>query len=313
MKEYIQPFERKLALREIHALTGAHAVPVDGTNDTATTFSVHTNRIAATLRGRLAYWHKIGEGTDRTTVQVRREATALVPRNGMTTEHMLSALPSLIDSNLPRNRCLRYGSHGLHEYRGKFFPQLVRSLLNIASLSDTSILLDPMCGSGTTLVEGRLANVRSYGLDINPLSVFMSNVKCAALSLRADDLTTAYNALEDSLLRTSWKGDLCCQHLSDHDLDYLLRWFAPQTLHELDHINHTIRRLPSPIVQDFYLVCLSNILRGVSWQKKRRPPDSARIALNRAQRNAHTVSFRSPPIHSGDGFIPSTSRDGSLE
>ena len=41
-------------------------------------------------------------------------------------------------------------------------------------------MLDPMCGSGTTLVEARLSDRTAYGLDMNPLSVFITDVKCRA-------------------------------------------------------------------------------------------------------------------------------------
>ena len=48
---------------------------------------------------------------------------------------------------------------------------------------------------------------------------------------------------------------------------YLERWFAPMTLTELDRAESAIRCLPTRPLRNFYYVCLSNILRGVSWQK----------------------------------------------
>ena len=56
--------------------------------------------------------------------------------------------------------------------------------------------------------------------------------------------------------------------LSDSDKAYLERWFAPETLAELECIKSAISDLPTKPTQNFYNVCLSNILRDVSWQKK---------------------------------------------
>ena len=67
--------------------------------------------------------------------------------------------------------------------------------MNIAKLSKDAIVLDPMCGSGTTLVEARLSGRRCYGLDINPLSIFVTDVKCQALAFAPKALLKAYRKL----------------------------------------------------------------------------------------------------------------------
>ena len=67
----------------------------------------------------------------------------------------------------------RYSVHGLHEYKGKFNPQVVRSLFNIYNVKAGDNILDPFCGSGTTLVESAHDNISANGTDINPLAVFI--------------------------------------------------------------------------------------------------------------------------------------------
>jgi len=55
-------------------------------------------------------------------------------------------------------------------YRGNFAPQVPRNIiLNYSNKGE--IILDPMMGSGTTLIEAKLLNRRSIGVDINPKSV----------------------------------------------------------------------------------------------------------------------------------------------
>ena len=263
IKDYIQPFERELALQELRALCPGTLSPIDGTAQTASIFSVAPNGTADALREGLTYWRSVGHDDDL-TLQVRGEATSLNgARNGS------SVFPSNGDAcalTVPRRRCLRYASHGMHEYRGKFFPQLARALINIANVPPNGVVVDPMCGSGTTLVEARLAGRSAYGLDMNPLSVFVARVKCQALSIPAVTLTNAYGQLESSLAGSSPAG---YRHtdLPAKDQDYLRRWYALSALRELDQVHAAIQTLRSKPLRHFYLVCLSNVLRSVSWQK----------------------------------------------
>lgn len=56
------------------------------------------------------------------------------------------------------------------KYRGNFAPQIARNLiLNYTEEGDT--ILDPMVGSGTTLIEAKLLNRNAIGLDINKKAV----------------------------------------------------------------------------------------------------------------------------------------------
>ena len=168
----------------------------------------------------------------------------------------------------PQKRCLRYATHGMHEYRGKFFPQLVRALTTIAKVPREGVVVDPMCGSGTTLVEARLEGRQAFGLDMNPLSVFVSDAKCRALALSPQILLDAVEELCGYLGRNAPSNDTRDYFLTlaERDQEYLKRWFAPATLDELDIIQAAINSLRPKAVQDFYRVCLSNLLRGVSWQ-----------------------------------------------
>ena len=269
IKEYIQPFERRLALEELRALADGPVIPVDGDDATASTFSIARAGDPGALRDALAYWHSVGDRMDGMTTQLRREATVEFARNGATGGGLAEIMRARLLAKLPNKRCLRYATHGLHEYRGKFFPQLVRALMNIVQLPRGGVILDPMCGSGTTLVEARLSGRTAYGLDMNPLSVFISDVKCRSLTLAPGALTGACDALRRELAAppTQLGGMGRLAGLAKRDREYLQRWFTGRTLRELDRIDTAVRRLPTATLRSFYLVCLSNILRGVSQQK----------------------------------------------
>ncbi|AFG35767.1 MAG: methyltransferase domain-containing protein [Fervidobacterium sp.] len=55
-------------------------------------------------------------------------------------------------------------------YRGNFAPQVARNLL-LRYTKEGDVILDPMMGSGTTLIEAKLLKRRAIGIDINPTSV----------------------------------------------------------------------------------------------------------------------------------------------
>ncbi len=269
MKEHIQPFERQLALQELRALVGGSITPIDGNEETASVFAVTRTNNEGVLRQELAYWHSVGDDIDGLTVQLRSEATLGIAHNRTMNNVLTETMRALIPFKLPNRRCLRYATHGIHEYRGKFFPQLVRALMNIARLPEDAIVLDPMCGSGTTLVEARLSGRRGCGFDMNPFSVFVTDVKCSALELEPRSLTMAYGNLRKMLARpvARPREPRHCSLLTDDDRVYLERWFDLPTLNELDCIKAAIYQLPTKTLQNFYRVCLSNILRRVSLQK----------------------------------------------
>lgn len=66
---------------------------------------------------------------------------------------------------------------GLHPYPAKFIAELPGALLDILPIPDGAAVLDPFCGSGTTLVECQKRGVPSIGIDLNPIACLMSRVK----------------------------------------------------------------------------------------------------------------------------------------
>lgn len=267
IKPYIQPFEKELAVRELVQLAGGS---LPSTTPRNVEVSVSTAVPARLLAERLAYWEQVKAGRTYLTTQALREATVAIARNGVPFAELGSVLPFKSDPALPNRRCLRYGPHGIHEYRGKFFPQLVRALLNTAGVRSGGLVADTMCGSGTTVVEAALLGCDGLGLDMNPLSVFISHVKCDILNVSPNSLSKTYNAILNRLTppRGRKQHFIWLDSFSDHDQAYLRAWFSRDTLQGLERVVESIRAVRSRAERDLLWVCLSNILRQVSWQKE---------------------------------------------
>jgi DNA modification methylase len=67
--------------------------------------------------------------------------------------------------------------HGWYRFVLAFPPHLVRSYLDEFGVNGESVVLDPFCGTGTTLVECKLNGIPSVGIEANPFPKFASFVK----------------------------------------------------------------------------------------------------------------------------------------
>jgi len=69
--------------------------------------------------------------------------------------------------------------HDWYRFVLSFPPHLVDDYISRFELDEHSVILDPFCGTGTTLVQSRLAGIAAAGLEANPFAHFACGVKLA--------------------------------------------------------------------------------------------------------------------------------------
>ena len=157
-----------------------------------------------------------------------------------------------------------YATHGLHAYAAKCPPQLVRYGLRYYSKPGETIL-DPMAGSGTTLVEARLQGRNAIGFDIDPLARLIAQVKatvlCDAEILAAFEcIERGYLSDQTSLVR-GIASPIVQRRAQAPEFDGRDYWFAPQVTTALALLRYHIRTLTAPEpVRDFFWVAFSSLI-----------------------------------------------------
>src|SRR5258708_6804355 len=67
--------------------------------------------------------------------------------------------------------------HSWYRFVLSYPPHLVRDYLSQFSVDSSHVVLDPFCGTGTTLVECKKLGIRSIGIEAHPMTCFASEVK----------------------------------------------------------------------------------------------------------------------------------------
>jgi SAM-dependent methyltransferase len=196
-----------------------------------------------------------------------------------------------------RAQSTRYSAHGLHEYKGKFNPQVVRAIGNVLGLEPGATILDPFCGSGTTLLECAHNGRDGVGVDLNPLAVFIANAKLAAIHAPPASLAAATQQLLEELeavargleYDTAWSEQAIRRLVGANwqervpNFDYLSAWFMPSALAQFVRIFDAIDAQVPSRLRPVFLTIASDLVREASLQD----PGDLRI---RRRKDAHENS-----------------------
>jgi DNA modification methylase len=154
-----------------------------------------------------------------------------------------------------------YASHGLHAFPAKFPPQLPRAFIRALS-EPGNVVLDPMMGSGTTLVEALIEGRNAVGVDIDPLAIRLSGTKTTVLDTSKVRRTGARVVTVASALLE--KGDVLDHALAEAfdepTKQFVNYWFQPDTQRELMALSLAIREVKEASVRRFLELTFSSVI-----------------------------------------------------
>lgn len=180
----------------------------------------------------------------------------------MTSVNVRKRLNTIISGDLNfHSESSSYTTHTIHAFAAKFPPQLPRTFIEqLTHPGDT--VLDPMMGSGTTVLEAALLGRRAIGVDLDPLALRVSRVKTRAVDheqLRAAG--DAVIASASALLRGRAALTTEIEHRFDPATrDFLDYWFSRETQHELLALLMGIEDEPDTDLREVLEVVFSSII-----------------------------------------------------
>ncbi|HCJ66303.1 MAG TPA: DNA methyltransferase [Elusimicrobia bacterium] len=155
-------------------------------------------------------------------------------------------------------------SQGIHNYPAMMIPQIARRLIELYAPKKGGILLDPFCGSGSSLVEARLQGLNSYGVDINPLARLIAKVKSALIE---PELLDEYiKKVKSEVINAEFNNGFNLSKIEIPKFNGLEFWFKKDVIKRLQLIKSIILKISnnSPDIKDFLLVTFSHTLRDCS-------------------------------------------------
>ncbi len=140
-------------------------------------------------------------------------------------------------------------THNIHTYPAMMIPPIPKHLIKAIKTYQPQIknILDPFVGSGTVLLEGLLAGLDVFGLDLNPLACLIAKAKCTPI--QPEILQRENKALLEKVV-SDIKNDKL--ELTPPDFYNINYWFKDYIIKHLQIIQQRIKEVKK---QDIKLLC----------------------------------------------------------
>lgn len=178
------------------------------------------------------------------------------------------------------NKSLGYLSHGIFRYFGKFPPPIARHLIKKHTKTG-DLVIDPMCGSGTTALETILLGRHGVCFDVNPLAVLISQVKTTYIAEHEFEHYSKKLIEKIERSRGKFSSELIGLRNPGH-------WFLEETTDSLAKIRFAIEDMDAPkILKRAFLLTFLSIVRRVS----RATTQQGRLFLDAATAEKDALPF----------------------
>jgi len=151
-------------------------------------------------------------------------------------------------------------THGFFKYPCKFIPHVPRWAIKKYLGKGKDGLLDPFCGSGTSLVEGVIQKKATYGIDIDPFSRLLTEVKSTPFTKKEiAELKKIAEVIKNRL--TNQDGAIFTPNIPNIE-----KWFTKQAINDLGRLKTEIGDATGEGSKQrkFLYIVLASIIRKVS-------------------------------------------------
>ena len=122
------------------------------------------------------------------------------------------------------------------------------------------LIVDPFCGSGSTLIASKQKNIKSIGIDINPVSAFMAKVKTENYTKKEISETENFSLSNIS----KYKEEV----YENYELRIIKNLFSLRNLSQIEEAKIQINTVKSERVKNLLRASLISVLEDVSNYKK---------------------------------------------
>ena len=181
---------------------------------------------------------------------------------------------------------LSYLTHDYFRYYGKFPSKIAKYIINTLTTEkkikqEQDFIFDNYNGSGTTMVEAKIAGFLSAGIDINPFGVLAANVKTYNydVDLLKNIASTLFLKIKKRVEASEEQINFCFSdnvngidsqgiddinkriYLEFTDID---KWFDTDVIRQLSIIKHYVLSMPQDKYREFFSLGFFAIIRRVS-------------------------------------------------
>lgn len=175
-------------------------------------------------------------------------------------ENLIRCLES--DLDFQENSADFHPAHKIHSFPAKFPPQLPRKFIS-ALTEPGDVVLDPMAGSGTSILEAFLLGRQAIGLDVDPLAILLSKVKEQIYDvslLRSTARTIITEAYKASTLSAKTILASRTDQFDFKTCEFLDYWFSKDVQVELLSLQRQINMISDSRVRDFFKLIFSSVI-----------------------------------------------------
>lgn len=152
--------------------------------------------------------------------------------------------------------------HNTHAFAAKFPPELPRLFIDKLT-KPGELVIDPMVGSGTAVVEAALAGRIGIGFDIDPLAVRLTQVKVTPQDVKR--LATIVEKVLQRVTEADAAGvdnpwSLLAARYEPRIVDFFRYWFLPETAGQLGLLIQAIEKVRDPLPRYLFEIAFSSII-----------------------------------------------------